>query len=211
MMPGLRRVRHTASPEERAQQTLSDELERFSDAAAPEMGPAPGARKLSDDIKLHLWGQRDPAVDPEQLKAMLMQGQVPPDLLDPTGDNALTLVKQNPEIAQMFGQPLDDRMADIMTRLAEYPLRLALLNDKEDDPDGMVKEANRLDGLWQRRVGGAADVQPMVDASAQPSQPVPTDAPPAAVGAPSSQPRPLPMAPDMGAAPGMMAPLPMGG
>lgn len=140
--------------EERAELELRDEIERYADMVAADLGPAPGARQVSDAEKVRLWGQTDPRVDFDQLKMALMQGGLPPELLDEHGDRALAIVKSHPEIAQMYAQPLDDTMSTYLATLAEYPFRLSVLSQyAEDDPEGMVKEAERLDGLWQKQQG----------------------------------------------------------
>ena len=142
------------SPEARAEREAQDELEHYTDLIASDLGPAPGSKVISDTEKIRMWGLKDPNVDYDQLKAALMQGGLPPEMLDEHSDQALVVVKENPEIGQMYSQPLDDRMAGIMATLAEWPFRLSALAQFSDDPANMVKESDRLDQLWMKQQGG---------------------------------------------------------
>lgn len=147
------RQKTVSNPLERAQIEVSDEIDKAVAVIVADLGAAPGASHVSDKDKVRLWGQTDPKVNFDQIKAALMQGGLPPEMLDEHSDQALAVVKANPEIAQMYGQQLDDRMATIMATIAEYPLRLSILEQYEDDPDAAVAEAERIDGLWQKSAG----------------------------------------------------------
>lgn len=147
-----------ASPEARAEREALDDLERFTDLIAVDMGPAPGSRQISDREKVRMWGLKDPNVDYDQVKQALMQGGLPPELLDEHSDQALAIVKEHPNIAPMYAQPLDDTMSTYLATLAEYPFRLSALAQYEDDPEGMVREAERMNRLWMKEQ--AASAQP---------------------------------------------------
>jgi hypothetical protein len=157
--------RRTISPEEAARNTIATEIPRMVEAIAAKQGPGIDAGPVSAAKLLQQWGQRDPRIaDADGLRDHLMQGPLPPEMLDPNGPDALAIVKQHPEIAQMYGQgPFDQQMADMLARIAEFPLRLGHLAQWEDDPEGMVKEAERMDGLWQRSFGVGAEPAPMLE------------------------------------------------
>lgn len=144
--------RNAPNVEDSARLEAEEVLMRAVDTLAASEGPAAGADTLSDAKLLRQWGQRDPRIaDADGLRAHLMQGPLPPEMLDPNGQDVLAIVKAHPELAQMYAQgPFDDAMADMLARLAEFPLRLGHLAQYEDDPEAMVKEAERMDGLWQK-------------------------------------------------------------
>lgn len=134
-----------------ARREIGEEIQRVVDQLALSEGPASDAESVSDARVLKLWGQRDPKIsDADGLKAHLMQAGLPPELLDPNSPTALTLIKSRPQMAEMFANPADEGLAHMLSRLAEFPLRLDVLEPFEDDPERMVKEAERIDGLWQR-------------------------------------------------------------
>jgi hypothetical protein len=134
-----------------------------------------------------MWGQQDPQVDHETLVQQLMQGAVPPELVDPTADRPLALVKNHPEIAQLFAQPLDAEMATLVATLSEYPFRLSLLAPYTDDPEASVKKSDSLTARWRRRLPArrstAGISAPPTSPVLQPvqAQPAPTPALPAAL------------------------------
>lgn len=141
---------------------VMEELERVSDLIAADLGPAPGAERVSEADTLAMWGQSDPrvAADPHGFKQLLMSGTIAeqfPDLLNEHSEQALGIVRANPEIAQMLAHPMDEELAEMVTRWAEYPLRGRILAPYEDDPEGQVAEADRLDALWQKRQATAAE------------------------------------------------------
>lgn len=136
-----------------ARDEVERELDDMISALAAELGPAEGAEFPSDQKEVELWGQRDPRVDYDTLKAMLMQGAVPPEWYDEQSDARLALIRAHPQMAQMFAEPLDDEMAGIVADLAEWPFRLSILTPHEDDPKAAVAKANSVNGRYLRRVG----------------------------------------------------------
>jgi hypothetical protein len=156
--------RQQPNVEDSARREAEDVLNQAVDALASSEGAAPDADPVSAATLLRQWGQRDPRIaDADGLRDHLMQGPLPPEMLDPNGPDALAIVKQHPEIAGMYGQgPFDEAMADMLARLAEFPLRLSHLAQWEDDPEAMVKEAERMDGLWQKSMGADA-ASPMLE------------------------------------------------
>jgi hypothetical protein len=186
------------TPEARAEREIQTEIEEFADQIASDLGPAAGADRVSDADKLRMWGQSDPRVsaDPERFKQMLMAGGLPPEALEPNSDQALGIVRANPEIAQVLSQPLDEQMADMVTRLSEYPLRLAVLADLADDPKRHVEEADRLNGLWQKQ---HASVAPMPVAHTPPTTTAYAPPPPVQAAPPPQQPPAPPQIPGVGA------------
>ena len=167
---------------------LDRELDELIPVIAAEEGLARGATRVSPEKEVELWGQRDPRVDRDSLKAMLMQGAVPPEWTDEQSDQRLALIRAHPEMAQMFAEPLDDEMAGIVADLAEWPHRLSVLAPYEDDPKAQVEKANSVNARWQRRVA-ALDTQSAASVS---SATAPTPAP-SMVGYARSDPPPTSM------------------
>jgi hypothetical protein len=191
------------SPEEQAQTEVLSELERAVQALAAEWGPAPGAKNVSTRREVTLWGQRDPKVDFESLKQQLMAtglGQTP-DLLDPEGDGALAVIQEHPDMAPLFMEPVAEDVADVLATLAEFPFRLAILLDLEDDPEAMVAKAESLDRAWMKEMGRTEMDGTVTEAASTPSQPAPP---------PAAQAPPMPMQPAPPMIPPTM-PLPVGG
>jgi hypothetical protein len=208
---------------EQADEEIKTEITDLVSQIAAEEGPAPHAQYVSDEHEVAMWGQQDPSVDHETLVQQLMQGAVPPERVDPSGDHPLALIKSHPELAQLFSQPLDQEMATMVATLAEYPFRLALLAPYTDDPEASVKKADSLTQRWRRRLPAREPViQPL---SQTVEAPAPSPAPPAAplgvqesLGAPtlpSEPPPPLPPPTAPPAAPagllGAVPPLPRPG
>ncbi len=191
----MARRRQPANAEEIARADLGEEIERMIDRLALAEGPPPDSSSVSDAKQLQQWGQRDPKVtDPDGMMRQLMEtglGQFP-EMLDPNSPTCLAIVKANPEIAQMYTEPVDEQLADMLCRLAEFPLRLGVLAPYADDPEELVRFAKRMDARWQKSLG-------IVPAEADPTIP---DAMPEAVAAPLTPPAP-PMAPEMPQAPAM--------
>jgi hypothetical protein len=164
-----------ANPEDAMQQRVNDDLERTIDALADRMGPAAGAKPVSEARKLSMWGQRDPRVrDADGLMQQLMEtglGQTP-ELLDPENPNCLAIIKRYPAMAEMFVEPVDETLAYMLSRSAEFPMRISVLEPYIDNPDQYVAESDRLERLWNKQlaqpdetpipIGGASAVQPVV-------------------------------------------------
>lgn len=158
--------------EQQAREEVRRELDEMAAAIAAEVGPAEGAEVPSDDREVDLWGRMDPRVDPVELKALLMQGAVPPEWVDEQSDRRLALLRAHPEMAQMFAEPLDDEMAGIVADLATYPFRMAVLAPYEDDPQAQVAKARSVNGRWLRRAGRATDREAPPDDGASYEAPV---------------------------------------
>jgi hypothetical protein len=174
-----RRSRRTTPRDLEAQ--VWDELDRELDELIPviaaEEGLARGATRVSPEKEVELWGQRDPRVDRDSLKAMLMQGQVPPEWFDEQSDQRLALIRAHPEMAQMFAEPLDDEMSDIVADLAEWPHRLSVLKPYEDDPKASVAKADSVSRRWQRQMGTVMPAAPAPPSPVVPSEPTDTPEP----------------------------------
>lgn len=195
--------------EEQARIELWEEIERLVDGLALSEGPAEDAESISDAEMLKRWGQRDPRLsDPDGFQQQLMQTGLAqmPELMDPENPQGLAIFKAHPDLAAMYAEPVDDALADMLTRLAEFPLRLGLLAQYTDDPVEMVNYAERMDRRWQaamlRTAGSTPDeTVPAPDANRMeqpptlPQPPVPEMAP-AAVQTPQPPPA-APAAPVM--------------
>lgn len=171
-MPRAARTRLT--PEELAQRELDEEMQQAIAEIAADLGPAPGARTASPTDRLRMWGIRDEKVDADAMLQRLMTEGYPPELLDPANEQALMVVQENPELAPYYAEPTQDQgLADALVRLAEYPFRLGLLRDLEDDPEEQVKEAEQLDAAWQRSMGESPEMaqEPTAAPMADPMMP----------------------------------------
>lgn len=168
------------SPEAVARNEFNDELQQAITEIAAELGPADGAAPASDKEKVRLWGIRDQKVDYDAMVQRIMTQGYPPEMLDPDGDNSLMVVRENPELAPYYGQPTEDQeMAGVLTTLAEFPFRLGILRDLEEDPEAQAKESDRINALWQKTLPPES---PLMQ-----EQPVPT-MPPTAPALPEMQP-----------------------
>jgi hypothetical protein len=185
---------------EQADEEIKTEITDLVSQIAAEEGPAPHAQYVSDEHEVKLWGQMDPSVDHETLVQQLMQGAVPPERVDPNGAQPLALVTHHPETAQLFTQPLDQEMAQMVATLAEYPFRLSLLAPYTDDPEASVKKADRLTQRWRSSLPARDPViAPFAQSGAShlmleptgPSLPLPAVAPAALPAMPAAAP-PLP-------------------
>ncbi len=195
--PRRRRKHNYPNPEDKIQQELEAEINRYADILSNEMGPAPGSDQVSDAMKVRMWGQADPIVetDPEAFRQALLTGALAaqPEMLDPQKPNSLGIVRAYPAMAQILAEPVDEQMADQIMRYARWPLRSKLLEEYAEDPEGYVKEANRLEGLWNKSDSASATLEepeavappvtqvtaPEMPATAPPPPPAPTEPIPA--------------------------------
>jgi len=178
-----RATRSRLMPEELAKRELDEELQQAIAEIVAELGPAVGSVKASPKDELRLWGIRDEKVDPDAMLQRLLREGYPPELLDPENEQALMVVQENPELAPYYAEPTQDQeLADALVRLAEWPFRLGILRDLEDDPEEQVKKAESLDAAWQKSLGEspplmqeptapAAPAMPMADPMMQQAQP----------------------------------------
>lgn len=147
-MPSQQRAR---SAEEQIETTISEEIERISDAIAAQLGPAPGARHVSDAEAAKAWWRRDPMVDYDALVQTLeTTGITNPAILDPNNKtDGLAIVRlvddaYLEEIIATLSQPLPPEKAVAWAVLCEFPMRHDLLAAYADDPEGMVALAEKL-------------------------------------------------------------------
>lgn len=179
-----RRIR-AAPIDVQARDEVGREVDDMTSSLAAELGPAEGAEFPSDAKEVELWGQMDPRVDYDTLKAQLMQGTVPPEWSDEHSDQRLALIRAHPEMAQMFAQPLDDEMASMVAGMAEYPSRMTVWKPYANDPEAMVRKANSVDARWRRRTGQVAE-EPATPTPMTPVTPMTPAAVPAQASAPTS-------------------------
>lgn len=158
--------------------SFADDLERLAQAAAAEQGQPIGTRKASHAEAVKQWGINDPQVEDnyDAFLDMLKTTGLPPEMLDPESPQCLMVIKEDPDLAQWYGQPIaDPALAARYATLAEWPFRRGLLMD-EDDPDEQVRLANAYDRDWERSLLGddvaatpvAGDVEPTQQAPAAP-------------------------------------------
>jgi len=143
----MRRPPTRRSAEQVAMDEIADEIERVSDAIAAELGPAPDAISFSDTREAALFWQMDPTVDPNALFHQLTTTglmQADPDRIDPESPTCLEYVKQQPQMAEFFADPVAPEVANDLVTLALFPLRHGLMADYKHDPKGMVSRADRL-------------------------------------------------------------------
>lgn len=119
------------------------------DAVVEQLGagqePPLDSERVSDPKKALLWGLADPWVDPVLFGQQLQQGFSPEDV------QAMTIVQEHPELAEVFGQPQQDPgVIAELTELARYPFRLGTYNHIQD-PDERVAEAERIHAAHLKR------------------------------------------------------------
>jgi hypothetical protein len=200
-MPARKQPRSVA---EQVDDEIKQEITDLVSQIAAEEGPAPHAQYVSDEHEVEMWGQQDPQVDHETLVQQLMQGAVPPELVDPDGDRPLAVVKNHPELATLFAEPLDAEMATLVATLAEYPFRLSLLAPYTDDPEASVKKSDSLTARWRRRLP-ARDAAPTPPAQFKPAWEAPIPVAQPVLGAPGT---PAAAPPSLGSPAPLAEPLP---
>ncbi len=187
------------SAEDKALREIEAEDDDAIKRIALESGPPADSARLSDADMDALWAVTDPLVDdPDALASALMTTGVQPDML-----GQLVVVREYPEWEQLYAQPTQDaEMADMLSRLAQFPYRWALLMDL-DDPDEQVRIAERLDRRFQKQHAGVQDGDPTPTPATMPmnAMPAPEQPPtmPAAPGPMMEQPEQAAMPPMLGA------------
>jgi len=157
------------SIEERVADAHIEQLGKIADRIASSEGAPPGAGKVSEAQAVRNWGIRDPLVDPDQFKLMLMQQGIP----DAAWQH-LMLAEEYPDLRADYAQPVQDPdLAEQLTVLAEHPYRAALVFDHSDDDEERVQYADHLDRAYQQKVAGllAQPVQPQQPTTNGPTLP----------------------------------------
>lgn len=157
-MPPARRAYSPKGFSEIVESEFSREYEQVIDLLASEQGPPSGAERVPESRRVALWGLRDRRVDPDLLRERLLTTGL--------GEEAqqMAVVQEYPEVLDVYAngvmalQDVQDpeALADDLVRFAEHPYRYALLADLAHDPEAMVREANRLERLWERQQGALA-------------------------------------------------------
>jgi hypothetical protein len=169
------------TPEDRAIENFNKSFDALTKRSAASLGQPPGTRPVGDAELVRQWGIMDNKVDRTALAQQLMAGGLPPELLDPNNPNSLEIVKAAPDLAPLYGQPVQDpELADILAGLAEHPFKYGILAAL-DDPEDQVKEAERLNRLWEKQM---ADQQPAEQPGADMSAPAPVMSAPTPSSAP---------------------------
>lgn len=149
-----------------AETVALDQLEAEDDAIltalARQAGPPGEAKRLSETQEDDAYGYEDRFVaeSHDELAAQLMtQG------LSPEQANRMLVFKLRPDWLEHFSKPTQDaEVADQYVRAARNPFRWSLLEDY-DDPDEMVKAADRLERRHQRRRTAHQDAQALMASS----------------------------------------------
>ena len=136
------------SAEAEAEQSFRDEFESVVDQLAAEQAPPVDAQRVTEPRKVALWGLQDPRVDRETFAQTLMStGFQPQDL------QTMLLIQNHPELAQVYGQPVQDpEAARDLTELARHPFRYGLYGHIED-PEERTAEAERIHKGWMKLHG----------------------------------------------------------
>jgi hypothetical protein len=152
-MPPRRSRSKTA--EEYALERFNQNFEKAALQAAQSWGQPAGSRPVGDAEKVRQWGLQDSNVDRTALTASLLTQGLAPELLDPNNPQAPAVMKAAPDLAPLYGQPVQDsELADTLAGLAQYPFRYGLLAGI-DDPEEQVKEAERLSRLHEQQTQAA--------------------------------------------------------
>jgi hypothetical protein len=157
------------TPEDRAIENFNKSFDALTKRSAISLGQPAGTRPVGDAELVRQWGIMDNKVDRTALAQQLMAGGLPPELLDPNSPHKLEIVKAAPDLAPLYGQPVQDpEVADILAGLAEHPFRHGILA-AIDDPEDQVKETARLNRLWEKQM---AERQPAEQSGAEMSSPM---------------------------------------
>lgn len=139
------------SYEDRLDQLIMDSIDESVDRYATEQAPA-DTRTPSDAEQVAQWGTTDPNADYDAIYTRLLSGGMPPEEAQ-----GLELVRQIPETVAVFADPMAvaesqnlplSAVADVAARFAEHPFRPRLFLHL--DPKDRVKEAQRINRLWQK-------------------------------------------------------------
>lgn len=159
------------SSEERLADEFMAELEKVAARVAAEEGTPPSAR-LSEREAATYWGLRDPLVDPEQFRDMLVTRGIPPEAL-----RHLRLARTYPDLLEAYQQPVQDpELAEQLATLAEYPYRAPLVFDHSDDDEERIARSDALDRAHQRLVAERMAQPATPPPGGMPEEGGPTDA-----------------------------------
>jgi hypothetical protein len=199
----MARRRVPESAESKALRELLAEDEDVLQRLVAEAGPPDDSHRLSEADEDAIYAITDPTIDadPDAFATLLLTTGVPQEQL-----GTLKILEAMPELAQAYAQPTQDaEMADMLTRLAQYPWRASLVAGYAD-PEEQVRKADALDRRFQKRHGGMVAPEPQ-QPMMPPSQPMAPAAP--AVQMPAMPEQPM-AAPPMEPTPGQTMPM-MGG
>lgn len=186
----MARRRIPESAESRALRELLAEDEDVLKRLVAEAGPPDDSHRLSEADEDAIYAVTDAMVDadPDAFATLLLTSGVPQEQL-----GALKILEAMPELAQAYAQPTQDaELADILTRLAQYPYR-AMLVAGYPDPEEQVRKAETLNRRYQQK--HAQPAAPAAPVPAPPQQPMAPPAPAAPMPPMPAQPA-LP-APDL--------------
>ena len=157
-----RRSDASTSYEQTLVSTVADDLISSADRHAASMGAPPNTTSASDRERVRLWGRTDPKAPYDQVFQMLTTTGVPPEMMEQMQIGRFA--KSHPELVQAYSQPTQDTaLAARLADLAEYPFRIALFDHL--DPEGRVKEAERLQREYQKQQGGVVEDEEEFDGS----------------------------------------------
>ena len=178
------------SAEDRAIREVDAEDTAIIDRLALAAGPPADSSRLSEAEEDEVWATTDPLVDadPDAFATQLMTTGVPQEMLP-----QLRILKENQDWAQLYAQPTQSaEMADMLTRLAQYPHRATVLLDI-DDPEEQVRKAEALDRRFQKRFEPQQQPEPPMPTAPQPPAGMAMPEPPAMPGPQMPVPPPAPV------------------
>ena len=167
----MARRRVPESAESRALRELLAEDEDVLQSLVAEAGPPDDSHRLSEADEDAIYAITDPTIDadPDAFATLLLTTGVPQEQL-----GTLKILEAMPELAQAYAQPTQDvEMADMLTRLAQYPWRASLVAGYAD-PEEQVRKVDALDRRFQKRHGdmlAPEPQQPMMPPTAPPMEP----------------------------------------
>lgn len=166
-MPRKLREPTDAATESRVAQAFIDEVQKVASRIAGEEGEPPGSAPLGDAQAVRMWGRTDPNVRYDEMLTRIMTEGIPPDEMQ----QYICAEELPPDVLAMYGHAMPFEFAHQLATMAEYPFRWSICIEPFDDPEEQVKEAERLDRLWQKTLPQPAVED--VDESAQPEMPAP--------------------------------------
>lgn len=189
------------SIEDRIAASWLKEASAIADRVAASAGDPPGAERVGNAKAVQMWGTMDPRAPYDTMLQMITTTGIPQDQVP-----EMLIVKEVPELAQLYATPQQSPVAEQLATLAEFPFRWSLTVGAFESPTEQVQRAEELNKLWLASMPtpppAPEEPAPTPEPSAAPAAP-----PPAMMGAAPQPPQTAPQPPMQTAQPLPMAPL----
>ena len=147
LAPGVARHRTQRGFRGAVAARFAEDFEKKAAAAADRQPRPMGTKAVGDARALRDWGLADPQVDPALFGEVLRTRGFTPEEA-----SQMIVVRENDDDEELMAaltQPTqDEALIDLLTRIAEYPFRYAMVRGI-DDPDEQVRFSDMMDTRWQ--------------------------------------------------------------